>query len=114
MFDIPRVGVVMSLVPGLEQIEYFGRGPFENYWDRKASSMIGRYQNTVSDEYVPYIMPQEYGHHTDVRWLTLKDKKEHGLEVIGYPTFEFNVSHFTANDLFVVESIRLTCIPDRR
>ena len=100
MFDIPRVGVMMGLVPGLEQIEYYGRGPYENYWDRKASSMVGCYQNTVSGEYVPYIMPQEYGHHTDVRWLALKDEKDNGLEVIGYPTFEFNVSHFTANDLF--------------
>jgi len=100
ILDIPRVGVVMSLVPGLEQIEYYGRGPLENYWDRKASSMVGRYQNTVSGEYVPYIMPQEYGHHTDVRWLTVKDEKGYGCEVIGYPTFEFNVSHFTANDLF--------------
>jgi beta-galactosidase len=100
MVDIPRVGVVMSLVPGLEQLEYFGRGPIENYWDRKASSMVGRNQNTVSGEYIAYIMPQEYGHHTDVRWLTLKDKKEHGLGVRGYPTFEFNVSHYTANDLF--------------
>jgi beta-galactosidase len=100
MVDIPRVGVAMSLVPGLEQIEYYGRGPLENYSDRKASSMVGCYQNTVSGEYVPYIMPQEYGHHTDVRWLTLKDEKDHGLDVIGYPTFEFNVSHFTANDLF--------------
>jgi beta-galactosidase len=100
MEDIPRVGVVMSLVPGLEQIEYFGRGPFENYWDRRASSMVGHYQNTISGEYVPYIMPQENGHHTDVRWLTLKGENDHGIEVIGYPTFEFNVSHFTAYDLF--------------
>jgi beta-galactosidase len=63
--------------------------------------MVALYQNTVHGEYVPYIMPQEYGHHTDVRWLTLKDKKEHGLGVRGHPTFEFNVSHYTANDLFV-------------
>jgi beta-galactosidase len=100
MIDIPRVGVVMSLLPGLEQLEYFGRGPLENYWDRKASSMVGHYQNTVSGEYVPYIMPQEHGHHTDVRWLRLKDEMDRGLEVKGYPSFEFNVSHFTANDLF--------------
>ena len=100
IYDIPRIGMMMSLIPGLEEIEYYGRGPLENYWDRKASSMIGRYRNTVSGEYVPYIMPQEHGHHTDVRWLTLKDEKGHGLEVIGDPTFEFNVSHFTANDLF--------------
>jgi beta-galactosidase len=103
IIDIPRVGVVMSLVPGLEQIEYFGRGPYENYWDRKACSMVGHYHNTVSGEYIPYIMPQENGHHTDVRWLTMKDDGDHGIVVKGYPTFEFNVSHFTANDLFAAK-----------
>jgi beta-galactosidase len=103
MTDIPRVGVVMSFIPGLEQLEYFGRGPLENYWDRKASSLIGRYRSTVSAEYVPYVMPQEHGHHTDVRWLTLKGDRGHGLYISGDPTFEFNVSHFTANDLYTAK-----------
>jgi beta-galactosidase len=101
--DIPRVGITFNLTPGLENLEYFGRGPLENYWDRKVSSMVGRYQNTVSGEYVPYVMPQEHGHHTDVRWLTLKNEvgsRAHGLHISGDPTFEFNVSHFTANDLY--------------
>jgi beta-galactosidase len=98
--DIPRVGVVLSLTPGKEQIEYYGRGPLENYWDRKSSSMVGRYHNTVSGEYVPYIMPQEYGHHTDVRWLSITDNTHRGLLVRGNPTFEFNISHFTAEGLF--------------
>ncbi len=101
--DLPRVGVVMSLAAGLEQIEYFGRGPLENYSDRKASSMIGRYQNTVAGEYVPYVMPQEHGHHTDVRWLRLTNEKGSGLEVAGSPTFEFNASHFNANDLYAAK-----------
>jgi beta-galactosidase len=100
MVDIPRVGVVIGIVPGFEQIEYFGRGPLENYWDRKASSMVGCYCNTIDGEYVNYIMPQEHGHHTDMRWLKLRNAQNHGLDVIGYPTFEFNISHFTANDLF--------------
>jgi beta-galactosidase len=100
MLDIPRVGVELSLVPGLEQLEYFGRGPLENYSDRKISAMVGRYQNTVDGEYVPYIMPQEHGHHTDVRWLTLTNEQGHGLEVTGDDLFEFNVSHFTTSDLY--------------
>ena len=98
--DIPRVGVSLVLVPGLEKLEWFGRGPRENYWDRKASSMVGLYRSTVTDEYVPYIMPQEHGHKTDVRWLSLADKRGHGVSVVGEPTIEFSVSHFTADDLF--------------
>ena len=100
MIDIPRVGVELSLSPGLEHLEYFGRGPLENYWDRKSSAMIGRYQNTVSGEYIPYILPQEHGHHTDVRWLTLTNEQGQGLKMISDGLFGFNVSHFTANDLF--------------
>jgi beta-galactosidase len=103
MVDIPRVGIELSLVPGLERLEYFGRGPLENYWDRKTSSMVGRYQNTVGGEYVPYIMPQEHGHHTDTRWLTLTNDAAHGLEVSGPNLFEFNVSHFTSADLFAAK-----------
>jgi beta-galactosidase len=100
MVDIPRVGVTFSLAAGLENLEYFGRGPLENYWDRKASSLVGRYRSTVSAEYVPYVMPQEHGHHTDVRRLTLRNEHGHGLHISGDPLFEFNVSHFTANDLY--------------
>ena len=105
--DIPRVGVVMSLIPRLERLEYFGRGPLENYWDRKVSAMVGRYQNTAIGEYVPYIMPQEHGHHTDVRWLTLTDEKGYGIQVTGdvngSSRFEFNASHFRAADLFAAK-----------
>jgi beta-galactosidase len=103
MLDIPRVGVQLNLVPGLEWLEYFGRGPLENYCDRKTSAMVGRYRNTVSDEYVPYIMPQEHGHHTDVRWLRITDDQGHGLEVTSDALFEFNVSHLTVSDLFAAK-----------
>jgi beta-galactosidase len=76
------------------------RGPWENYVDRNASAMVGRYRSTVAGEYVPYIMPQEHGHKTEVRWLSLADAAGHGLCVVGDPTIEFSASHFTADDLF--------------
>lgn len=98
--DIPRIGITMILNPDYEDIEWFGRGPWENYWDRKASSILGIYESTVSKQYVPYIMPQEHGHKTDVRWLKLIDKKGNGVIVSGDPIFEFNASHFTDDDLF--------------
>ncbi len=100
MRDLPRIGVSLTLVPDLEHLEWFGRGPWENYADRKASTIIGRYQSTVTEQYVPYIMPQEHGHKTDVRWLALTQQTGHGLKVSGQSSIEFSASHFTANDLF--------------
>jgi beta-galactosidase len=98
--DIPRVGVTMALAPALENLEWYGLGPLENYSDRKASSMVGRYGGTVSEQYVPYIMPQEHGHKTDVRWLKLSAPDGKGLRVQSQPLIEFNASHFTDNDLY--------------
>jgi beta-galactosidase len=97
--DLPRVGVVLVLVPGLEQLEWFGRGPWENYPDRQASAVVGRYRSTVADQYVPYIAPQEHGHRGDVRWLELTDGDGRGIRVSGMPLIEFSASHFTAADL---------------
>lgn len=69
--DLPRLGVVLTLKPAFEKIRWFGRGPFENYSDRKRAALIDLYESTVTDQYVPDIMPQEHGNHTDVRWLSL-------------------------------------------
>jgi beta-galactosidase len=100
IIDLPRIGIDLCLKPGLEHLEWYGRGPWENYPDRKSSAMIGHYVSTVSDQYIPYIMPQEHGHKTDVRWLTLYNQDGYGIKVEGFPSFEFSASHFTANDLF--------------
>jgi beta-galactosidase len=98
--DLPRVGVKLVLPPTLENLTFYGRGPRENYADRKVSSPVGRYESTVTDQYVPYIMPQEHGAHTDVRWLTLTDEAGRGLRVAGEPSIAFTASHFTADDLY--------------
>jgi len=98
--DIPRMGVRLTLIPELEQLEWFGRGPWDNYSDRKAAAMVGLYRSTVTEQYVPYIMPQEHGHKTGVRMLTLMDEAGGGLSVEGNLPFEFSASHFTAGDLF--------------
>jgi beta-galactosidase len=100
IIDLPRIGVNICLPPGLENLEWYGRGPWENYPDRKSSAIIGHYQSTVSDQYIPYIVPQEHGHKTDVRWLALYDHDGHGIKVEGYPSFEFSASHYSANDLY--------------
>jgi beta-galactosidase len=97
--DLPRLGLVLSLKPGFENLQWFGRGPLENYWDRKRSSIIDLHRGTVTAQYVPYIMPQEHGNHTDVRWLSLDDGTA-GLLVRARGSLEFTASHFTAHDLY--------------
>jgi beta-galactosidase len=98
--DVPRVGVVLVLRPGLERVAWHGRGPWENYVDRQASTIAGEFESTVDDLYVPYILPQEHGHRGDVRRLALTDDEGAGLAVEGRPTFGFTASHFTASDLY--------------
>ncbi len=98
--DLPRVGVRMALSGELENLAWYGRGPWENYSDRKASAMVGLYEGTVSEQYVPYIMPQESGHKSDVRWLKVSGTDGKGLKVEGDGLIAFNASHFTDEDVY--------------
>ena len=99
--DLPRLGVTLTLRAGLENLRWFGRGPWENYGDRQRTSLVDLHTDTVTGQYVPYIMPQEHGNHTDVRWLALDDGRT-GLRVraAGGGTLAFSASHYTAHDLY--------------
>ena len=69
----------MQIPKQYENITYFGRGPWENYQDRKASAFIDLYHSKVKDQYVPYVRPQENGYKTDVRWVALENDHSNGL-----------------------------------
>ncbi len=102
--DLPRLGVTLRLAPPYDRLTWFGLGPHECYWDRKTGARVGRWQSRVADEYVPYIVPQEHGNHTDVRWLSLCDETGRGLRVdaeagADRALLEFSASHFDAADL---------------
>jgi beta-galactosidase len=97
--DLPRIGITLTLQPGFENLQWFGRGPHESYWDRKSGALLGLYDSTVTEQYVPYIMPQEHGNHTDVSWFKLENGKT-GVEFKAESQFEFTASHLTGNDLF--------------
>ena len=96
---LPRIGVTWVLSSTLEDLRWFGRGPWENYADRNHGAPVGHHAGTVASQYVPYMLPQENGHKTDVRWLALADKQR-GLLIEGMPRLEFSASHFTDDDLF--------------
>ncbi|HPA87377.1 MAG TPA: glycoside hydrolase family 2 TIM barrel-domain containing protein, partial [Bacteroidales bacterium] len=87
--EIPRMGMQMQLPDEFTNLKWFGRGPHENYADRKTSAEVGLYESTVDDQYVPYIRPQENGYKTDTRWLTLTDETGTGLLVSGNPVICF-------------------------
>ena len=96
--DLPRIGVELVLAEQLEQVEWLGRGPDENYPDRKAGSPVGRYTTTVTGMYVPYILPQENGARCDVRWCALHDGGL-GLLMAGGGPLIVTALHYSAEDL---------------
>lgn len=98
---LPRMGLKLALTSGMEQVEWYGRGPHENYPDRQASAFVGQYKKTVSDMYVPYINPQENGARTDARWVefAMKGQKKGLLRVTSDKPFVFSALHVDASDL---------------
>ncbi|HED65935.1 MAG TPA: DUF4981 domain-containing protein [Planctomycetes bacterium] len=96
---LARVGVSMHLAGALEELEWFGRGPLENYPDRKTGSEIDRFVSSVSDQFVPYIDPQECGAKCDVRWVALRDGEGAGLLVAAATPFSFTALHQTSREL---------------
>ncbi len=97
--DLARVGTVLETVPGLEALEWFGTGRHETYPDRKRGGLVGRWQSTVTEQYVPYVRPQENGGHADVRWLTLSDDKGRGLRLGLDQPRQVSATHLRAEDL---------------
>ncbi len=97
--DLPRLGVKAVFPPGFENLAWFGRGPHESYPDRKVGAAVGLYRSTVSDQYVPYIFPQEHGHHTDVRWGALWNGRGRGAVFSAAGLFGFNATHYSVEDL---------------
>ncbi|MCF8346256.1 MAG: DUF4981 domain-containing protein [Bacteroidales bacterium] len=97
--ELPAFGMNMVLSEALSGLDYFGRGPHENYIDRNSSALVGRYSSTVEEQYVPYPAPQENGNKTDVRWLVLYDEEGEGMMVRGLPLFEFSALHYSQEQL---------------
>ena len=97
--SLPRIGVEMSTAEGFNGLEWFGRGPHENYIDRNVGAPVGRYSSTVDAQYVPYILPQEHGNKSDVRWLELSNK-ELSVRFVSDSQFEFSAQHLSSDDLF--------------
>jgi beta-galactosidase/beta-glucuronidase len=96
---LPRIGLKLVLPGELENITWYGRGPHENYADRKESAFVGVYSGTVADQVVPYIFPQEFGNKSEVRWAALTDKRGAGLLVAGMPLINFSAHPYNLDNL---------------
>jgi beta-galactosidase len=96
--ELPRFGIKMVLPPGFERIRFYGRGPQENYCDRYTAALVGLYESTVSDQYYPYISPQENGNRTGVRWMALSGPGNTGLMAVGMPFLSMSALHYSIDD----------------
>jgi len=96
---LPRIGVEWVLDKSLGNVEWYGRGPQENYPDRKTGYKTGVYKSTVSAMYEPYLIPQDYGLRTDNRWVRMTDSNGVGLEFRGNKLFNFSAHPYSAENL---------------
>ncbi len=96
--ELPRFGMQMELLPEYDQLKWFGRGPHENYIDRKSAAFLGVYQSNVASQYHPYIRPQETGNKTDLRWLSLCNDSGNGLLIKATSLLSCNAQNYTTED----------------
>lgn len=99
-----RFGMQMAMPADFEHLTYYGRGPVESYSDRKDSQFVGIYESTVTDEFYPYIRPQENGNHVDLRWMQLRTINGKGSlcvtsETQDAGTFSASALHYTQSSL---------------
>ena len=96
---LPRIGQEWVLDKTLDQVQWYGRGPQENYPDRKSGYRIGVYKSTVGEMYEPYLIPQDYGLRTDNRWVRMTDTDGTGLEFSGNKLFNFSAHPYSTENL---------------
>jgi beta-galactosidase len=98
--QMPKFGMQMELPGAFSMMTWYGRGPHESYWDRKAGAPVGLYSGTVSEQFHPYIRPQENGNKTDIRWMLLQNEKGTGLLISATEVpLSMSARHFVDDDL---------------
>lgn len=97
--NIFRFGMQMVMPKSFENISYYGRGPVENYIDRKWATELGVYNQTVTDQFYAYIRPQENGNKTDIRWWKQLNEAGRGLQFVAEAPFSASALHYTIKSL---------------
>lgn len=96
---LPRIGVEWAIDKSLSNVQWNGRGPQENYPDRKTGYKTGVYKSTVNDMYEPYLIPQDYGLRCDNRWVRMTNEGGNGLEFSGDKLFNFSAHAYSTENL---------------
>ncbi len=96
---LPKIGYVLEMPEDFENFTYFGRGPWDSYADRKESCFEGIYNSTVTDQFTPYILPQEMGNKEETRWSALTDKNGLGVMFVAPGKMATSVAHWRAGDV---------------
>lgn len=97
--DMFRFGMQMQMPENFNEVEYYGRGPVENYADRNHSTLIGKYRQTVAEQFYPYIRPQETGTKTDLRWWRVLNISGNGLRFVGDAPFSASALNYSIESL---------------
>ncbi|MEH6405958.1 MAG: glycoside hydrolase family 2 TIM barrel-domain containing protein [Leeuwenhoekiella sp.] len=88
--ELPRFGNIFVIPKEYDSVEWYGRGPYENYWDRKNASFLGDFKASVADLYEEYVRPQENGNRTDIRWVSFKNNQGKGFKVCNQGNLNFS------------------------
>ncbi len=102
-FSLPRLGLRFLLNPVYETVCWYGRGPMENYQDRKDCAFLGIYENTVSGMDEPYVRAQTMGGRSDTRWVRFSGSDSRSVTFTAHESFDFSTLHYTDEDLYLVK-----------
>jgi len=102
---LPRVGMQFAMPFAYDRITWYGRGPFESYQDRKESAGVGLYSGSVEDQHFEYVMPQENGNKSDMRWIRILDDAETGIAIYAKPLMEVNVQDYSQQSLNAAKTL---------
>lgn len=98
--EMPRFGMRLTVPKSYTHIDFYGRGPWENYSDRNTAAFIGLYQQSAAEQFVKnYIRPQENGYKTDIRWVQFYDAQKNGIKITGVQPICFSALPYTVEDL---------------
>lgn len=97
--SLPKIGTQCILPAGMEQMSWYGKGPYHNYRDRNSGTFEGIYSGTVDEQFVNYPYPQENGNKTQTRWCSLTNSNGMGLKAVGFQPLEVNARHYTDKNL---------------
>ncbi|MBQ9640190.1 MAG: discoidin domain-containing protein [Bacteroidaceae bacterium] len=104
---LPKIGFQLEMPADMEQLAWFGRGPWDSYRDRKEACLPAIYRSTVTDQYEEYILPQEHGTKQEVRWMALTDEQQNsGLLFIAPDQMAASAVHFRPEDNYTNRSTR--------